>query len=410
MRGRSTWLVVASWRVRSRCSPVEHQRGRVHVSVEHERVEVEAQGAAPDSVSRATSEATVARGIAMAPPSASAVSGPRRRERAVCHGAKARSGGASASDQGEHGGDERGGGASGSGIGGSGGFCEATGRGGALGVSIRSASAQRRPILRPPSSDATPDARHSASPRAWPGLAGVAQTQDRPLPRPDRRRAAASLRAANRPTSYGHQRRPLRDHRPDDRGRAGLRRRLRYTGVFVPFDCNPSRDPARTSSTAAPGSTRSTRSRSPAQRRVLVAGRDDLHNLFPTQVESTRTAATCRFAEIPTRRRRGGTAARRRTTRRPSRRRTSTTYSELRHRLTRFEPREDHEGNVARAMFYVETCTPTDTGDAWFTPQMRTLYDWHHADPITAADQAPLEPCRRPSRTAGTTRSSSTRR
>jgi hypothetical protein len=44
-----------------------------------------------------------------------------------------------------------------------------------------------------------------------------------------------------------------------------------------------------------------------------------------------------------------------------------------------------HEGNTARALFYIETMYAEDTGDGWFTPQMRTLYDWSYLDP---ADQA----------------------
>ncbi len=62
-------------------------------------------------------------------------------------------------------------------------------------------------------------------------------------------------------------------------------------------------------------------------------------------------------------------------------------YSELRSGVA-FEPREDHKGNVARTLFYIETMYPEETNESWLAGQLETLYDWHYADPITAEDQA----------------------
>ena len=53
-----------------------------------------------------------------------------------------------------------------------------------------------------------------------------------------------------------------------------------------------------------------------------------------------------------------------------------------------FEPREDHKGDVARAMFYVYTIYPGAADASFFSIQRATLCDWHFADP---ADQEELE-------------------
>ena len=48
-----------------------------------------------------------------------------------------------------------------------------------------------------------------------------------------------------------------------------------------------------------------------------------------------------------------------------------------------FEPREDHKGNVARAMLYFFTMYEERGIDvAWFLPQIPTLQAWHVADPV----------------------------
>jgi endonuclease/exonuclease/phosphatase family metal-dependent hydrolase len=50
---------------------------------------------------------------------------------------------------------------------------------------------------------------------------------------------------------------------------------------------------------------------------------------------------------------------------------------------TLFEPREDHKGNVARAIFYFWTVYGDDNITAdWITPQLDTLKLWHLGDPV----------------------------
>lgn len=59
-----------------------------------------------------------------------------------------------------------------------------------------------------------------------------------------------------------------------------------------------------------------------------------------------------------------------------------------------FEPREDHKGNVARAMFYFWTLYQNNTdivtddfdNEAYFNGMKETLYQWHQDDPVDAAE------------------------
>lgn len=49
-----------------------------------------------------------------------------------------------------------------------------------------------------------------------------------------------------------------------------------------------------------------------------------------------------------------------------------------------FEPREDHKGNVARAVFYFFTMYPTQAGNITSVAAPELLYQWHLADPVDA--------------------------
>lgn len=66
-------------------------------------------------------------------------------------------------------------------------------------------------------------------------------------------------------------------------------------------------------------------------------------------------------------------------------------YSEKDNDSSRFEPREDHKGNVARAMFYFYTMYKTEADAAdpdFFNLQMDTFYNWHYLDPVDSAEVA----------------------
>ncbi len=51
-----------------------------------------------------------------------------------------------------------------------------------------------------------------------------------------------------------------------------------------------------------------------------------------------------------------------------------------------FEPKEDHKGNLARAIFYFYTMYPTEAGAISLIGDLYTLYTWHILDPIDAAE------------------------
>lgn len=55
-------------------------------------------------------------------------------------------------------------------------------------------------------------------------------------------------------------------------------------------------------------------------------------------------------------------------------------YSE--YASSQFEPREEHKGNLARAVFYFYTMYPNEGTVITDVAPLQTLYDWHLADPI----------------------------
>ena len=217
-----------------------------------------------------------------------------------------------------------------------------------------------------------------------------AQTQEVLFPGQSGAALRASLRAAYRPASVTGTNDDLyatveRTTVGGQSGVVGV-----YTGLFVPFDGQPSSDPSQDigNGFAQDGEGLNQEHTWP-QSLLDSQARRDLHNLFPTQVGVNSARGNDRFAEIPdaqaTRWYRGA----------PPYTQTSPPasdvgeYSEIRAGLS-FEPREDHKGNVARALFYMATVyDPQTNGDFPFdATDRRTLYDWHYQDAITAADQA----------------------
>ena len=221
---------------------------------------------------------------------------------------------------------------------------------------------------------------------AAPAPPAAAQTQTVLFPGQSGTTLLASIRAAYRPTSYGGTNDEL--YAVVDRttvgGVAGVV--CVYTGYFVPFDNNPNSDPSQdvfnnnagiNQEHTFPQSRLNGTASSPAE--------SDLHNLFPSQVKANADRGNLPFAEIPDTQTnvwyRGG----------PPYTQTAiptaniNDYSELRTN-TSWEPREDHKGNVARAMFYMDAVY-ADADHAWFMTQLADLYRWNREDAITQADQ-----------------------
>ena len=225
---------------------------------------------------------------------------------------------------------------------------------------------------------------------AIPAIPAVsAQTQTVLFPGQSGAPLLGSIRAAYRPSQYGTNDNLYSDvDRTSVGGIDGVV--CVYTGFFVPFDGQPSSDPSQdvfnnntgiNQEHTFPQSQLNGSGSSPAE--------SDLHNLFPTRIDVNAFRGNAPFAEI-------ADAQTSVWYRLDERRTTAPTslideYSELlgsTSNATSFEPREDHQGDVARAVFYVEAVYPEDTGDAWLAPQIRTLYDWNVASRASSADQA----------------------
>ena len=158
-----------------------------------------------------------------------------------------------------------------------------------------------------------------------------------------------------------------------------------YTGLFVPFDCNPNCDPSQDVYNGGSGINQEhTFPQFRLNGSSSATSEQDLHNLFPTRVSTNGDRGNLPFAEIAdaqtTRWYREATTT---STAPPEAERDE--WSELRAGVA-FEPREVHEGNVARAMFYMATVWDDQADQAWFASQQDDLFDWHRADPVDQAE------------------------
>ena len=212
-----------------------------------------------------------------------------------------------------------------------------------------------------------------------------AQTQEVLFPGQSGAELRASVRAAYRPSSLRGDNDDLYARIDSVRVDGTLGVIGVYSGLFVPFDGNPNSDPSQDVFNGGSGI-----NQEHTFPRARLAGssshpsEDDLHNLFPTRVRVNGDRGNLPFAEIPdaqTTRWYRGTAA---TAADPPLAERDE-WSELRSGQA-FEPREAHEGNAARAMFYVATVWDGAADQAWFDAQKEDLLDWHRADPVDQAD------------------------
>lgn len=114
----------------------------------------------------------------------------------------------------------------------------------------------------------------------------------------------------------------------------------------------------------------------------------DMHHLFPTREDVNAARANLAFGELPDNQTQRWYRLAVQLTGMPSS--FINEYSEWRNN-TPFEPREDHKGNVARAMFYFYTMYRAQAdavNAAYFEPQRATLCQWHEADPVDAREWA----------------------
>jgi len=115
--------------------------------------------------------------------------------------------------------------------------------------------------------------------------------------------------------------------------------------------------------------------------------KSDIHHLFPTHQDVNSARSNLPFAEIndsfTDKWYIGNSSGIIQSTNIPSS--NIDNYSELRTN-TSFEPREDHKGNAARALFYFFTMYPTQAGSIDDVADIETLYQWHLDDPVDAQE------------------------
>ncbi|MEO1450698.1 MAG: endonuclease, partial [Bacteroidota bacterium] len=109
--------------------------------------------------------------------------------------------------------------------------------------------------------------------------------------------------------------------------------------------------------------------------------RADIHHLFPTHMDINSARGNLPFGEVPD----NQTDRWMRLTTEQSSIPGSDidSYSEVLNN-TRFEPREDHKGDCARAIFYFYTVYPTQGGQISSVGNVQQLYQWHVLDPPSA--------------------------
>lgn len=126
----------------------------------------------------------------------------------------------------------------------------------------------------------------------------------------------------------------------------------------------------------------------PQSKGAVGNAKSDMHHLFTTEINANSYRGSSPFAEIPDAETRDWIGNHNFSTTKPSA--NLELYSERDPRgAGRFEPRHDHKGNAARAMFYMYTMyrAQADSADKmFFAKQKDTLLQWHVQDPPDAIE------------------------
>ena len=172
----------------------------------------------------------------------------------------------------------------------------------------------------------------------------------------------------------------------DQDGTVGL-----YTGLFVPFDCDPSCDPSQDVFNDGAGI-----NQEHVWPRSMGAGSGtaerDMHHLFPSRVAVNSARGNLPFGESPDEETTAWYYLDQTQGAPPAEDRDA--WSELLGGL-RFEPREEKKGDVARAIFYFYAVYGPDgagqADEAFFEGMKETLLAWHEADLPTEEEVARSE-------------------
>jgi endonuclease I len=125
----------------------------------------------------------------------------------------------------------------------------------------------------------------------------------------------------------------------------------------------------------------------PQSKGAVGLAKSDMHHLYPTRREVNSSRGSDPFAEIPDLETDRWFRKDQILTNIPTS--NIDEYSEKDDQGARFEAREDHKGNVARAMFYFYTMYEQEANNAdptFFPVQKDVLYDWHRFDPVDSLE------------------------
>ncbi len=148
-----------------------------------------------------------------------------------------------------------------------------------------------------------------------------------------------------------------------------------YTGYRIWL--NPNEDPTQ----AAFAKGINTEHTFPQSLGAMNQAEGDMHHLYPTREDVNADRGNSPFAEIPDSQTEDWYYLGQQSSSMPSS--NIDLYSE--HKSGYFEPREEHKGNVARAMFYFYTMYKAQADAAnstFFESQRQTLCAWHLLDPV----------------------------
>ncbi len=152
-----------------------------------------------------------------------------------------------------------------------------------------------------------------------------------------------------------------------------------YTGFKVFVDPNSTTAPR----TQAYNAGLNTEHTWPQSLGAFGQAKSDLHHLFPTRIDVNSDRGSFPFAEIPDQNTDRWYRLDQQQSSPPNQFRDE--YSELDFN-TAFEPREDHKGNVARAIFYFYTMYRSQSDQTFFLIQKDVLRVWNILDPVDAAE------------------------
>lgn len=154
-----------------------------------------------------------------------------------------------------------------------------------------------------------------------------------------------------------------------------------YTGYTIWLD--PSADPTQAAFMNGGPNGLNTEHTWPKSFGATGLAEGDMHHLYPTRVDVNADRGNYPFAEIPDEQTETWYYLDQKSSNVPTS--NIDAYSEW--AANRFEPREDHKGNVARSMMYFYTMyrEQADMADpTYFELQRQTLCAWHFQDPVDA--------------------------